>query len=129
MNLLQTLLMLAITGLLVGGIARIMLPGRESIGVFGTILAGLGGSFVGGLIATYLLGTTNRWLVFALAVGAAIVFIIPFRMYVARAVVVPAVPVRRRGFFGARTVDPAYDPAYGDGYARRPFWRRRRRLL
>lgn len=124
MNLLQTLLILAITGLVVGGIARIFLPGRETIGVFGTILAGLAGSFIGGLIATYLLGTTNRWVVFALAVGAAILFILPFRMYVAHTVVVPATPVRR-GLFGARTVDPVYE----DGYARRPFWGRRRRTL
>jgi uncharacterized membrane protein YeaQ/YmgE (transglycosylase-associated protein family) len=128
MNLLQTLIILAVAGLLVGGVARIFLPGREAIGVFGTILAGLAGSFIGGLIARYLLGTNNGWIVFALAVGAAILFILPFRMYVAQTVVVPGTPVRR-GIFGARTVDPAYDPAYSDGYARRSFWGRRRRPL
>lgn len=128
MDLLQTLIMLAVVGLLVGGVARIFLPGREAIGIFGTILAGLAGSFIGGLIARYLLGTTNGWVMFALAVGAAILFILPFRMYVVQTVVVPGTPVRR-GFFGARTVDPAYDPAYGDGYARRSFWGRRRRPL
>lgn len=131
MDLLQTLLMLAFTGLIIGGLARILLPGRESMGIFGTILAGLAGSFIGGLIMTYLFNSTNRLITLLVAVGCAVLFIIPFRMYVAQTVVVPATPVRR-GLFGARRVDPTYgatyDPAYGAGY-RRPFWSRRRTLL
>jgi len=131
MNLLQTLLVLAVTGLIIGGLARIMLPGRETMGIFGTILAGLGGSFIGGLIVTYLFNGTNRWLNLIVAVVCAVLFIIPFRMYAAQTVIVPGAPVRR-GFFGTRSVDPAYDPAYEAGYApvvRRPFWSRRRTLL
>lgn len=127
MNLLQTLLMLAFTGLIVGGLARMLLPGREAMGIFGTILAGLAGSFIGGLIMTYLFQSTNRLLTILVAVGCAVLFIIPFRMYVAQTVVVPGTPVRR-GFFGSRAVDPVYDPGYDPGY-RRPFWSRRRTLL
>jgi uncharacterized membrane protein YeaQ/YmgE (transglycosylase-associated protein family) len=123
MNLLTTLFWLAVAGLIVGGLARLLSPGRESVGIGGTILAGLAGSFVGGLIVTYLIGSTNPWLIFLVAVGAAVLFILPFRMFYAQPVV-----VQRPGFFGARSVDPVYDPAYDAGYARRPFWSRRRRL-
>jgi uncharacterized membrane protein YeaQ/YmgE (transglycosylase-associated protein family) len=127
MNLLQTLIMLAVVGLIVGGLARIMLPGRETIGVFGTILAGLAGSFIGGLIMNFLFSSSNPWLNLIVAVACAVLFILPFRMYAAQAVIVPGAPVRR-GFFGSRSVDPAYDAGYAP-VARRPFWSRRRTLL
>jgi uncharacterized membrane protein YeaQ/YmgE (transglycosylase-associated protein family) len=123
MNLLTTLFWLALVGLVVGGLARLLTPGRDTLGIGGTILAGLAGSFIGGLIVTYLLGSTNRWLNLAVAVGAAVLFVLPFRLFYTQPVV-----VQRPGFFGARPVDPVYDPAYDAGYARRPFWSRRRRL-
>jgi uncharacterized membrane protein YeaQ/YmgE (transglycosylase-associated protein family) len=37
-------------GFIVGAIARLLMPGRDSIGVFGTILLGIVGSFVGGFL-------------------------------------------------------------------------------
>lgn len=127
MNLLQTLLMLAVAGLLIGGLARILLPGRESIGVFGTILAGLAGSFIGGLIMAVLFNNTNPWVNLIAAVACSVLFIIPFRMYAVHTVVVPGTPVRR-GFFGSRSVDPGYDAGYAP-VGRRPFWGRRRGLF
>ena len=39
-----------IIGLIVGALARLLLPGRDSIGVFGTIVLGIVGSFVGGFL-------------------------------------------------------------------------------
>jgi uncharacterized membrane protein YeaQ/YmgE (transglycosylase-associated protein family) len=41
---------LLIVGLIVGAIARLLLPGRDPIGVFGTIVVGIVGSFVGGFL-------------------------------------------------------------------------------
>jgi uncharacterized membrane protein YeaQ/YmgE (transglycosylase-associated protein family) len=41
---------LCIIGLIVGAIARLLLPGRDNIGVLGTIVLGLVGSFVGGFL-------------------------------------------------------------------------------
>ena len=41
---------LCIVGLIVGAIARLLLPGRDNIGVLGTILLGIVGSFVGGFL-------------------------------------------------------------------------------
>lgn len=75
-------LSLAITGLVVGGLARLVLPGREAIGIFGTILAGLAGSFVGGIAARFLFGSTSWLLDLGLAVVGAVLFILPFRVFI-----------------------------------------------
>jgi len=45
----------ALWGLFVGVIARLLLPGRHRIGLLLTMLLGIGGSLLGGVIAT-------RWL-------------------------------------------------------------------
>jgi uncharacterized membrane protein YeaQ/YmgE (transglycosylase-associated protein family) len=44
------IIVLLIVGFVVGAIARLLMPGRDSIGVFGTILLGIVGSFVGGFL-------------------------------------------------------------------------------
>ena len=41
---------LAIIGLIAGAIARLVLPGKDPIGILGTILVGVIGSFVGGFL-------------------------------------------------------------------------------
>jgi len=41
---------LLIIGLIVGAIARLLLPGRDPIGIFGTIVVGIAGSFIGGFL-------------------------------------------------------------------------------
>ena len=41
---------LIIIGLIAGAIARLLVPGRDPIGIFGTILLGIVGSFVGGFL-------------------------------------------------------------------------------
>lgn len=38
-------------GLVAGALARLLVPGRDRMGLIGTILLGLAGSFVGGLLA------------------------------------------------------------------------------
>jgi uncharacterized membrane protein YeaQ/YmgE (transglycosylase-associated protein family) len=44
-----------ILGLIAGGIAKILLPGRDPGGVVGTVLIGIAGAFIGGwLSATFL---------------------------------------------------------------------------
>src|SRR5580658_6213336 len=40
----------AITGIILGGLARLVIPGRQPIGVLATIVAGWIGSLLGGLI-------------------------------------------------------------------------------
>ncbi len=41
---------LLVIGLIVGAIARLLLPGRDPIGILGTIVLGIVGSFVGGFL-------------------------------------------------------------------------------
>jgi uncharacterized membrane protein YeaQ/YmgE (transglycosylase-associated protein family) len=42
-----------IFGGIVGLVARAILPGRQSMGAFGTILLGIAGSFVGGMLGSF----------------------------------------------------------------------------
>ncbi len=45
------LLQLLVVGLIAGALARFLVPGRDPMGCLGTILLGVVGSFVGGLLA------------------------------------------------------------------------------
>lgn len=43
-------------GLVIGFIARALMPGRQSMGIIATALLGIGGAFLGGLVASLLGG-------------------------------------------------------------------------
>jgi uncharacterized membrane protein YeaQ/YmgE (transglycosylase-associated protein family) len=47
---LEFIVLLIIVGLIVGLLARLLVPGRDNIGILGTILLGIVGSFVGGFL-------------------------------------------------------------------------------
>jgi uncharacterized membrane protein YeaQ/YmgE (transglycosylase-associated protein family) len=67
------LLWLALVGLIIGTLARAILPGRQDIGVLATALYGIGGSLLGGVIAHILgLGTILEF-VTAIAVAAGLI--------------------------------------------------------
>jgi uncharacterized membrane protein YeaQ/YmgE (transglycosylase-associated protein family) len=51
----------AIFGLLIGAIARLIWPARQSIGMIGTMLLGVAGSVVGGLIVVALRGGPDSY--------------------------------------------------------------------
>jgi uncharacterized membrane protein YeaQ/YmgE (transglycosylase-associated protein family) len=44
------IIVLILIGLLAGAVARLLVPGRDPIGIIGTILLGIAGSFLGGFI-------------------------------------------------------------------------------
>jgi uncharacterized membrane protein YeaQ/YmgE (transglycosylase-associated protein family) len=46
------IIVLLIIGLIAGAIARLLVPGRDPIGVLGTIILGVVGSFIGGFVST-----------------------------------------------------------------------------
>jgi uncharacterized membrane protein YeaQ/YmgE (transglycosylase-associated protein family) len=46
----EFILWAVIVGFIVGALARLLVPGRDPMGCFGTILLGVAGSFVGGLL-------------------------------------------------------------------------------
>jgi uncharacterized membrane protein YeaQ/YmgE (transglycosylase-associated protein family) len=53
------ILLLAVSGLVVGALARLALPGPDPMGILATIGLGLAGSFVGGLIAYLFMGRSG----------------------------------------------------------------------
>ena len=44
------IIMLLVVGFIVGAIARLLMPGRDPLGLLGTIALGVAGSFVGGFL-------------------------------------------------------------------------------
>jgi uncharacterized membrane protein YeaQ/YmgE (transglycosylase-associated protein family) len=51
-DMLAFIIVLLIIGLIAGAIARLLVPGRDPIGLLGTILLGVVGSFIGGFVST-----------------------------------------------------------------------------
>jgi uncharacterized membrane protein YeaQ/YmgE (transglycosylase-associated protein family) len=46
------IVLLIIVGLIAGAVARLLVPGRDPIGILGTIVLGIIGSFIGGFVST-----------------------------------------------------------------------------
>lgn len=67
-----------VAGLIIGALARLIVPGKQNLGIFATLALGLVGSLIGGLIAQFF-GTGDIWelnvLGFVLAVVAAVLLI------------------------------------------------------
>jgi uncharacterized membrane protein YeaQ/YmgE (transglycosylase-associated protein family) len=61
------LLVLAVSGLVVGALARLALPGPDPMGIIATIGLGLAGSFVGGILSWLVLGHAGGIIVAILA--------------------------------------------------------------
>jgi uncharacterized membrane protein YeaQ/YmgE (transglycosylase-associated protein family) len=57
---LLSLIGLALTGLVVGALGRLALPGPDPMGIGATILVGIAGSFAAGLLSIVLFGR-NGW--------------------------------------------------------------------
>lgn len=67
-----------VAGLIIGALARLIMPGKQNLSVLATLGLGLVGSLIGGTIA-YILGTGSIWelnvLGFILSVVAAVLLI------------------------------------------------------
>src|SRR5215210_3507590 len=73
------LLWFALIGLVIGGLARLVLPGAQRIGLLATALCGIGGSLFGGIVASALdLGTILSFLV-SLGGAAALIVVVEGR--------------------------------------------------
>jgi uncharacterized membrane protein YeaQ/YmgE (transglycosylase-associated protein family) len=76
MGLIAFLIYLAITGLVVGALGRLALPGPDPMGIGMTIAIGLAGSFIGGIITSLIAGR-NAWsFLVAVACATGIVYVI-----------------------------------------------------
>jgi uncharacterized membrane protein YeaQ/YmgE (transglycosylase-associated protein family) len=72
-----------IFGLIAGAIARFIMPGKQPVGLFATILVGVGGAVVGGLIGTQLgFGKVSGFNFgsFAIAVVGALVLLYAYQL-------------------------------------------------
>ena len=49
-----------IIGLVAGALARLVMPGRDPMGIIATIVLGIVGSLLGGLLSTFIWGTDER---------------------------------------------------------------------
>jgi uncharacterized membrane protein YeaQ/YmgE (transglycosylase-associated protein family) len=78
-GILVLILLLAVSGLVVGALARLALPGPDPMGILATIGLGLGGSFVGGLIADIFIGRSGS-IIFSLL--GAILLLYLYRRFV-----------------------------------------------
>jgi uncharacterized membrane protein YeaQ/YmgE (transglycosylase-associated protein family) len=68
-GLLLFLILIAIIGLVVGALARLLLPGPDPMGIGGTILLGLAGSFIAGLFSWYVLHRHGAGLLLSVVVS------------------------------------------------------------
>lgn len=62
----MSIVWLLLMGLIVGAIARLVVPGRLRIGILGTMAVGIGGAFLGWWLGRQILGPGNvfqhRWI-------------------------------------------------------------------
>ena len=72
---LSYLIGLALSGLVIGALGRLLVPGRQPIGCLMTVLVGLGGSFLGGLVGNLLFNRPGG-LILAILCSAGIVFVL-----------------------------------------------------
>ena len=68
-----SLLWWALVGLVIGALARLVLPGRQTIGLLATAGAGVGGALLGGIIADAVGVGSVLQFVIAVAVAAGLV--------------------------------------------------------
>lgn len=72
-----------IMGLVVGALAKVIMPGKDPGGVIITILLGIGGAFVGGFAGSYIgVGPVTGFNIssFLLATGGAVLLLLVYRI-------------------------------------------------
>jgi uncharacterized membrane protein YeaQ/YmgE (transglycosylase-associated protein family) len=70
------LLVLALSGLIIGALARLALPGPDPMGILATIGVGVAGSFLAGLVSALLLGRNAGSFLLSLVFATLIVYLI-----------------------------------------------------
>ena len=72
----MTIIAWLVIGLLAGALARLIVPGRDPMGLLATLVLGLVGSFVGAVLASLLFGDSDGVGLFGSTVGAVIVLLL-----------------------------------------------------
>lgn len=76
MELIAYLFWLAVIGLVVGALGRLLVPGPDPMGLMGTILVGLAGSFLAGLIARAIWKSATPGFILSVLVTALLIWMI-----------------------------------------------------
>lgn len=76
MGLVAQLIWWALIGVIIGALARLVLPGEQPLGILGTALYGAGGALLGGIIANALGVGTLIPLVIAVLVAAVLIAVL-----------------------------------------------------
>ena len=76
MSLILYLIILAVSGLFVGALARLSLPGRDPMTIPQTILLGLAGNFIAGIIVWLIWGRGVPGIVLSVACSSVILYFI-----------------------------------------------------
>ena len=89
-----TILLALVVGAIIGVVARLVMPGKQNVGMLMTVLLGSAGGLLGSAIASHF-GYVNAnggvaWIPFFIGVGLAIVFIAAYEAVTGR---------RRTGLF------------------------------
>ena len=74
MSLIAFIISLAFVGLIVGGLARLALPGKDPMTIPQTMFVGIGGAFIAGLVGRLLLGGSGPGFVLAVLASTGIVY-------------------------------------------------------
>ena len=76
MGLIASLILLVLSGLIVGALGRLALPGPDPMSIGQTILIGIAGSFLGGIVTAILFRRNGAGIVVAVACATLIVYLI-----------------------------------------------------
>jgi hypothetical protein len=76
MDLILYLLLLAVTGLFVGGLGRLAIPGRDPMTLTQTMLVGIAATLIVGLLSMALFGAEGGSLLLSIVVAAGIVWLV-----------------------------------------------------
>jgi uncharacterized membrane protein YeaQ/YmgE (transglycosylase-associated protein family) len=76
MDIILYLILLAVTGLFVGALGRLAIPGRDPMTLTQTMLVGLAATFIVGLLSWALFGAEGGSILLSVAVAALIVWLI-----------------------------------------------------
>jgi len=98
MNLIVYIIALAVSGLVVGALARLALPGRDPMSIFQTMLVGIAGSFAAGLVSLLIFdGRNGGGILLSVVFAAGIVYLV--RRSRGGGLMSPGASRRRRGGF------------------------------
>jgi len=76
MSLIGYLIAIAFTGLIVGALGRLALPGRDPMSIWATIGIGIAGSFLAGLVSMAIFGRNGAGIALSVLFATVIVYLI-----------------------------------------------------